>query len=330
MLWRELNDIKQHWSFIQEQSQQWGAFLQTPAWAQFLQRQGNTTKALGCYEQDKLVGIAQLTRINLPGNLSYWFAPKGPIFTVSKKIDNKKRYIEELIEFLQEKKLVFVRLESTEKVGGAQHTKDVNPRATTIVDLVGNYEKVLAAMHEKTRYNIRLAERKGLSFRWGNAEDFKNFWDLLQATAVREKFRTHTVGHYRSLLELFGTVPITTKELACRLGLVEYDGQVLAANLIVIANGFATYLHGASSREHREYMAPYLLHGSIIQDLIKAQVKTYDLWGIEPEAGGLPNWSGFTRFKLGFGGQRYESVGTFDYPNRKLLYYLYRLGRRVR
>lgn len=329
-MWRELNDQSAQWNFLQAQSFIWGAFLQSPAWGDFLRQENLTTKTLGYFESNKIVGLAQLVRLPLTRGLYYWFAPKGPVFAASKTPEEKNIIQKELIDCLGDKKNIFTKLESELASPRAVLAKDVNPRATTIVNLLPGYSDILESMHEKTRYNIRLAERKGLVWRWGGVKDFEIFWGLLKATAKRENFRPHSEQHYRLLLSMFVNEPLTTKTMASRLVLVEKNGEPLAASLIVISNKQATYLHGASSREHRELMAPYLLHAGTLRELIDSGCQTYDFWGIEPVQGDKPSWSGFTRFKLGFGGQRYESLGARDYPNNKPMYYLYRLAKSLR
>ncbi|MBU4142976.1 peptidoglycan bridge formation glycyltransferase FemA/FemB family protein, partial [Patescibacteria group bacterium] len=117
------------------------------------------------------------------------------------------------------------------------------------------------------------------------------------------------------------------------LFVAEYEGKVIAANIVVIFGSRATYLHGATSSEHREVMAPHLLQWEQIKYAKSQGCAEYDFWGIVNEhtldkRG--QSWEGFTRFKRGFGGQEVNYVGYWDYPLDKLWYFLYRLVQKFR
>ncbi|MDZ4229696.1 MAG: peptidoglycan bridge formation glycyltransferase FemA/FemB family protein [Candidatus Veblenbacteria bacterium] len=330
MPWRELADEALVWEFVRSLAPRPGLFLQSPAWSRFQQELGNVTKVLGWFDGAQLIGLSSLSWRRLPLGWGYWCCSKGPVWQTGVTPQAQAAALLQLYTALRAPKTLFVRLEPEFPPPAARRTIDGEPRATTVVDLSCSEAELFARMHEKTRYNIRLAERKGLTFRWGDLQEFAGFWSLLQETARRERFRTHNTAHYRTLLELFGAVPFSTPELACRLGLVEYQGELLAASLVVICNRQVTYLHGASSRTHHELMAPHLLHGAALRQLQAAGCVTYDLWGIQPPDGSLSAWVGFTRFKLGFGGESVESPGTFDYPLARLSYLLYGIIRRLR
>ncbi|HLD86389.1 MAG TPA: peptidoglycan bridge formation glycyltransferase FemA/FemB family protein [Patescibacteria group bacterium] len=327
MPWREVSDEKAQWEFVRSLSARPGLFLQTPAWAKFQRALGQKTVLLGWFENEDLTGIASFVWRSLPLGWGYWLCSKGPLF--SSQASQTKALVE-LYKFLRATKVLFLRLEPDQAPLQGRRTIDDDPKATTVVDLSASAEQLFARMHEKTRYNIRLAERKGLTFHWGGVNEFGRFWSLLKATARRENFHTHTPDHYRTMLELFGNEPLATPALACRLGLVEYQGELLAVSLVVACNQQATYLHGASSRKHHELMAPHLLHGAAMRELKSAGCLSYDLWGIQPQDGSLKSWAGFTRFKLGFGGQRFESPGTFDFPLSGWAYAGYGALRRFR
>lgn len=330
MPWRELDSESQHWRFIATLPFSSGLFLQSPAWALFQKKQSRESLCLGWWQGNELRGVAVLVRYHLPFGYWYWFVPKGPRFISSVTPQETLQAYAELSQLGGKSASIFIRLEPAIKPVKFFRAREVNPRATSVVNLLPAWDKILANMHEKTRYNMRLAMRKGLKFRWGGLNDFAKFWQLLKTTASREKFRTHEANHYRSMLELFNEAPLETPELACRMGLVEWSGKLLAASLIVVCNKHATYLHGASSREQRELMAPYLLHGEAMCLLKEAGCQSYDLWGVQPKDGSLKKWAGFTRFKLGWGGNYCEEPGTFDYALRPWPYFAYRLLRNLK
>ncbi len=329
-MWGEVLSQEEHWNFILSQPARSGLFLQTPAWLQFQEYSGNKARVLAYRLNNQVTGLCLLVRSGLPAGFHYWFAPKGPIFNSELGTDEQNKALRSLSDYLKQDRSLFLRLEPRFKLEKIKKVKDVNPRATAIVDLARDFSEVLSGMHEKTRYNMRLAERKGLKFRWGGAGDFKNFWQLLQATAGREGFSTHQSRHYEGMLELFGQEPLTTDKIACRLALVEHQNKLLAASLVVADNKQVTYLHGASSRDHKELMAPYLLHGLTMRLVQEAGCLSYDMWGVQPRDGSLSSWSGFSRFKMGWGGTYFEEPGTFDEIFRSLPYVMYKIARRFR
>lgn len=326
-MWSEVLSQQEHWNFILSQPSRSGVFLQTPAWVDYQKFLGNDVKVLSYNSASKITGICVLVRSVLPAGFYYWFIPKGPVFRTSLSANEQSKALADLFDYFKKDRGIFLRLEPLFRPEAVKKIKDVNPRATTIIDLVPDFSVILSNMHEKTRYNMRLAERKGLKFRWGEEADLKNFWQLLQTTAQRERFSTHKFNHYQGMFGLFGKEPLNTNKVASRLALVEYKNQLLAASLVLIVNKQATYLHGASSREHRELMAPYLLHGETMRLLKEAGCVNYDMWGVQPKDGSISKWSGFSRFKLGWGGKYFEDPGTFDFIINQLPYLVYKMAR---
>jgi len=188
---------------------------------------------------------------------------------------------------------------------------DVQPRQTIVLDLKKSMADILAAMHPKTRYNIRLAEKKGLKVVLGKEGDLPDFWRLMTATSGRDGFRLHDQKHYEYLLQAKNFI---------YLFFAEYKGQKIATALMSIFEGQATYLHGGSDYEKRHLMAPYLLQLEMIKKAQAEHAKIYDFYGISEE-----KWPGVTRFKQGFQGETRSYAGTFDVIFRPAMYNVYRL-----
>lgn len=308
---------------------QGGGFLQSWEWGEFQRKAGAEVVRV----QDAGTGaMAQLMRRRLPLGQRYWYCPRGPIGALPG-----------LVQVPEIAKGVFLRFEPPKldpavAIGMAASLKvaDVQPGQTLVVDLTREPEALLAAMHEKWRYNIRLAERKGVrvyAAAAGDGSALDVFWDLLNETTERDRFRAHGKDHYRLLLETLSGDPASdgrTKPVA-RLVFAAHDGKVLAANLMVYFGTTATYLHGASSRERREVMAPHLLHWTAMTQAKAMGYADYDFWGVAPEKAGPEHpWAGITRFKRGFGGRYVAYPGTYDLPVKRFWYTLYRLARRAR
>jgi lipid II:glycine glycyltransferase (peptidoglycan interpeptide bridge formation enzyme) len=201
--------------------------------------------------------------------------------------------------------------------GQISKTIDVQPSRTLILDLAKSEEELLNNMHQKTRYNIRLAEKKGVKIIKGDINQFENFWQLTGETSQRDKFRLHSRNYYHKMLEI--------DKNFIKLFLAEYDNKIIAANIVSFFGDTATYLHGASSNKYRNVMAPHLLQWHCIKLAKEQGYKYYDFSGIDEN-----KWPGLTRFKKGFGGSVFEYPGTFDLVFDKKWYGIYKLIRRLR
>lgn len=193
--------------------------------------------------------------------------------------------------------------------------RTVQPRTTLWIDLQPDEETILARMHQKWRYNVRLAGRKGVVVREGGEQDLRAFGVLMQATGQRNAFGVHTPGYYRRFWELFAPQGYVALLLA------EHEGEPLAALMVAQAAGKAYYLYGASGNDDRNLMPNHLLQWEAMRWARTRGCTAYDLWGV-PDAVGLdpeapiPDpptelW-GVWRFKRGFGGQVVRYCGAWD------------------
>lgn len=201
---------------------------------------------------------------------------------------------------------------------------NIQPPRTIIVDLKGSEDEILARMKQKTRYNIRLAEKKGVTVRtW---EDIESFHEMMLVTGGRDGFGVHSLEYYRRAYEL-----LHPKQMG-ELLLAEYQGKSLAA-LFVAQNGKrAYYLYGASTDEERNRMPTYLLQWEAMKWAKARGCEEYDLWGVpdEDEATLEANFEqrhdglwGVYRFKRGFGGELKRAAQALDRVYNPLLYWAY-------
>ncbi len=179
-------------------------------------------------------------------------------------------------------------------------------------------------MHQKWRYNIRLAARKEVTVRVGGAADFDLYDSLSTVTGERDAFATRPRGYYEDVWRTF-------QPERSRLFVAEYQGRALAAIIVVRVGNTAVYLYGASSNEERNRMPNHALQWEAIRWAKSEGCQGYDFWGIPPEVpldgeveeigeGGL--WGVF-RFKQGFGGKVVKYPGAFDFPYSRLGYLAY-------
>jgi lipid II:glycine glycyltransferase (peptidoglycan interpeptide bridge formation enzyme) len=207
----------------------------------------------------------------------------------------------------------------------------IQPQSSIVIDISGDEDSILAAMKQKTRYNIRLAQRKGVAIRQGSEADLPTFYHLSRLTAARDGFGIHSPAYYQAAYHLFSPD-------RCVLLMAEFKGEPLAALMVFRQGCDAYYFYGASSNTHRNLMASYLIQWAAIGWAKSQGCARYDLWGIPNadiatletkftrHAGGL--W-GVYRFKRGFSGQIVRSVGAYDYVYNRPLYRLYKLRRNI-
>ena len=208
----------------------------------------------------------------------------------------------------------------------------IQPRRTLVVDLDAEPETILARMKQKTRYNIRLAGRKGVTVRCGDVGDLSGFYRLMEDTSRRDRFAVHSQAYYEAVHRLF--VPAGWG----RLLLAEHDGRLLAGLVVVALGDTACYLYGASADEGRELMPSYLLQWEAMVWARERGCRAYDLWGVPDEdesaleaqfaerSDGL--W-GVYRFKRGFGGRLVRTVGAWDLVLAPARYWLYNVALRL-
>lgn len=213
--------------------------------------------------------------------------------------------------------------------------KEIQPRHTSVVDLTRDEATLLGAMHQKTRYNIRLAERHGVRVRVSeDPADIHLFYSLLKKTTAREHFYGHEERYYETQMRIFGTngrIKIVIAEKSAQGGpAMGGEGIVrpIAALVIALYGTKAVYLHGASDYAYRNAMAPYLAQWEAIKMAKAAGMLTYDLWGIAPEGTRHERaWGGITRFKRGFGGREIAYVTPRDFVFKPFVYRAYNMTR---
>lgn len=311
---------KEQWNnFVAEQKQ--SQFLQSWEWGELAQKESGKIWRVGIEENGKLIATATLIKKKVLG-FNYWFCPRGPI--VSYEVESYKviKFLFEEIKRISKKEGgVFLRYEPQVLIHDSlfliQKTISIEPNKTSIIDLNKTEDEILNNMHQKTRYNIRLAEKKGVKIREGDIEDFDGFWRIMKDTVDRDGFRLHSQEHYQKIFEL-------DKDFV-KLFLAEYNGKIIAAVLSIFFGDMITYVHGASANENRNVMAPYLLHWHIIRRGKARGYKYYDLNGVDEK-----KWPGVTRFKMGFGGEITEYPGTFDLVFNQAWYNVYKILRIIR
>lgn len=306
-------------------------FLQTWPWGDFQQAIGRRIWRLGAFAHQQLVGSALVISHELLFGKTYLYCPRGPVADSPAALRALAQAIRDLG---RETDAMYVKIdpglyrfadELREVLNGFQEGTTLQPQQTSVINVEQPPETLLATLHPKTRYNIRLAEKKGVTVRWsGAASDLEVFLRLMHATAGRQGIRLHSDSYYRLL---FSTL---NKAGMAELILGEYNGAVRAAHLVVWHGQTATYLHGGSDDIHKEAMVPYLLQWQTIVTANQRGVRDYDLWGVAPDDSPTHRWAGITRFKRGFGGRDIAFPSAFNAVLQPQWYQAYRLAKRIR
>lgn len=324
-----------------------GGILQTTNWARLKSRFGWTSERIWVRRDGRLVAGAQvLFRAAALGMVRVGYIPHGPL--VDWQDDEQVAVLLNQLDFAAySHRAGLVKLEPLlwqsempaeewralcDRHGLVIAADTIQPPRTLVVDLRPDEEQILLNMKQKTRYNVRLAERKEVTVREGSAADISTFNGLMAITAERDRFGVHEPRYYEAAYQLFAP------EQAA-LFIAEYAGTPLAAIMVFAHGPRAAYLYGASSDEERQRMPAYALQWAAMRWAKARGCTEYDLWGV-PDADeetleaefmersdGL--W-GVYRFKRGFGGELKRTVGAADRVYSGLLYRLYqwRRGRR--
>lgn len=301
-----------------------GGLFQSEEWRRFQESAGFKTIR---FRSENLEGRAVFHSLPFAGG--YLYFPRGPLFfsTERKKIDESVLALKELGK---KEKVNWIRIEPQDdevadffsgRNDVRKSPRDTQPREIFSIDISSPEETLLSRMKQKTRYNIRLAEKKGVKVIVSNDEKYKqSFLRLVVETADRKIISPHPRHYYE---KFFSSFPEGTLSLF----IAEYGQEVIAANLLAIYGNTAYYLHGGSSDRHRDVMAPYLLQWEQIRFAKEKGATKYDFGGIKTDENseGKSGWAGITRFKQGFDPKQ-ESIffpGTYDIVINKKRYLLY-------
>ena len=299
--------------------------LQTGAW-------GELKSAFG-WQVERIIGNdcgAQILFRSLPGGFSLGYIPKGPVG------DLWSNLMPEIDSLCHEHKTIFLKIEPDIWGESDPHllfqdknwvrSHPIQPRRTILIPIGEIEEQILAAMKQKTRYNIHLAQKKGISVRVGDNLDI--YQKMMTITGKRDGIGVHVQAYYQKAYDLFHSIG------KCDLLFAYYGEQPLAGIMVFTQGTTAWYLYGASTDNERNRMPTYLLQWEAIRWAKSHGCLEYDLWGIpDLEEEELENefsakksheglW-GVYRFKRGFGGNFKRSAGAWDRVYYPALYQLY-------
>ncbi|OGD83727.1 hypothetical protein A3A54_02000 [Candidatus Curtissbacteria bacterium RIFCSPLOWO2_01_FULL_39_62] len=309
--------------------------VQSWEWGEFRRKTGLDVVRLGHFEGDHLEEGYQLTfhKVPLfPKKIGYF--PKGPM--------PNTRMIAALKEEAKSKNAAFIKLEPNVVLASEKGEKDIiadfknfglipskKPLFTKwnfLIDLTKSEDSLLAAMHPKTRYNIKVAQRYGVEVKDSTDEiDFDIYLKLYFETTKRQKYFGHTPQYHKLVWETLMPAGMA------RVLMARYRGKPLVAWMLLNFKDTLYYPYGGSSLEHKEVMASNLIAWEAIRLGKNMGLKVFDMWGaLSPKVTEKDPWYGFHKFKAGYGGLHVEYVGTYDLILNNALYKSLNMADRMR
>jgi len=303
-------------------TQKHSQFLQSWEWGEFQEKVSGIVWRIGVVRGGRLFASAKIIKKQLPMGKSYFYCARGPVFRGGNWDDEVGKVLfEEIKRLAADEGVMFLRFDPIFSVVEFDmplvKTIDVQPSKTWVLNLNATEEEIMKNMHQKTRYNIKLAEKKGVKIVEAGPERFEEFWQLMSQTSERDEFNLHGRSYYQAMLDL--------DKNFLKLFFAEYKGKPIVANIMTFFGDAATYIHGGSANEDRDVMAPHLLQWHCIKLAKSLGIKYYDFHGINES-----QWPGVTKFKQGFGGREIDYPGTFDLVYDESWYSVYKMVRKVR
>ena len=227
---------------------------------------------------------------------------RGPIPT--------KTMLSDLKKIAKENNLIFIKLEPFVKKdskftkllisSGATPGKTLFTPTSFWIDLTRSEEELLKSFHQKTRYNIRYSERKGVIVEEDNSDKaFDRYIELMRETVERQGFYAHSEKYHRLMWQTL------KKARIAHLLVAKHEGKIMTTWILFKSKDFLYYPYGASTFDDKNLQANSAMMWAAIKFGKKNKLKTFDLWGRE-------EGKGFTRFKEGFNPEVVKFLGTWD------------------
>lgn len=291
-VWLQKTDPKNLWQSVE--------------WKVLQERLGREVRVYICQQEQSVLASALVVIDRTSFGLSTWDIPRGPITSGNTMAIEK--LLQKIATEAKANKALSLTLSATEPLalGDTWHTsgRHVFPEATRFLDLTLSTEELLAQMKPKGRYNIRVAERDGVTIR--SSTDSSGFATLAQKTAARDGFKAHSAKYYQTFLQSLPGAFLLYADVA--------SAPEPIAGLIGVVHGTSgTYYYGASDHRYRAFMAPYALQWHAMQHSKAQGCTQYDLFGVAPEGSPQHPWQQVSEFKAKFGG------ATLNYPAEQLL-----------
>ncbi len=321
------------------------SLLQTSQWAEVKARMGWKAfpkiwkRADGIPEAAALILKRPISLGPIRTGMSFLYVPRGPLMDWNDD-GLLERVMSDLESFCREQRALFIKidpdiptlfgepgseetrvnpaglklLDSYQKRGWVHSPQQIQFANSVWINTERSEEELLAGMKQRTRYKVRLAEKKGVVVRRGTPDDFEPIADLYAQTSARDGFLIRDKSYYLDVWQRFYSAGMLTPLIA------EVEEQMVAAVMIFVTGDTARYVYGMSGPDHREKMPNYLLQWEAIKLAKEKGCKTYDLWGAPDEFTDSDRMWGVYQFKRGLGGEVVITPGAWDLPLQKTGY----------
>ena len=325
-------------------------FLQTSDWAKIKSELGwcasymiwkskSESIVAGAMILEKTVGTNKF-----PFKLSIQYIPRGPLLDWN-NTPLVQEVLEDIENYSRQKKVIFTKIDPEVLCEGEfesendipvstmgsknkelllkrnwnYSTSQIQFENTVWIDLTQSEEQILSKMKQKTRYNMRLSEKKGVKIRVAKKDEYESIYKLYAETSIRDNFVIRSQEYYLQMWKAFSEKNI------CEVLIAEYEGNIIAGLILYYFGDKAYYIYGMSANVHRNLMPTYLLQWEAIKKAKLRGKKIYDLWGAPTNLDESDPMWGVYKFKLGLGGEFVQTIGAWDFSSRKILNNLYEI-----
>jgi peptidoglycan pentaglycine glycine transferase (the first glycine) len=321
------------------QTQEWGEIKSAGGWKPIPRVWNNE---LGEVEAAALILERELKIGPIKTGLKVQYIPRGPLMDWT-NTNLRKRVIKDIQDFARTQRAILIKIDpevllgtgvpGTEdgidlktgpdvmnelmEFGWVYSTEQIQFKNSVILDLEPDEDFLLSRMKQKTRYNIRLSQKKGTVIRKAEVDDLHNLYKMYVETSVRDGFVIRGEAYYQNVWRTFMTARLCTGLIA------DVDGETVAGIILFHFGGRSWYLYGMSKDSHREKMPNYLLQWEAMRMLKADGCTEYDLWGAPDVFDETDSMWGVFRFKEGLGGKVIRTIGAWDYAPNKWAYQIY-------
>lgn len=330
---------KQDWNrFLVENN---GSFLQSFEWGEFQKSLNKKVWRLAIRQDDKIFLIAQIIKETFPFlNKSLLYLPFGPTFSAEFTEDNPLKvvsntatqkkiqlFLEKTKQIAKQEDAIFLLIESLirityetwpRKFVVCDSQKRIQPQKVLILDLKNTENEIFNNIARGTRYNIRLAQRRGVKI-ISDKTKIEKFYNLLKQTSERQKFSIYPKQYFEKLIDIKGS------NFKTELFLAEYNSKIVSGIIMAFFNKAAISLHSASDYNYRQLKANSLLRWHTILQAKNQGCEKYDFWGIDEK-----KWPGLTYHKKTFGGAEFIYPKSMDIVFQKNWHKIYKAIKKLK
>ncbi len=336
--WLDKGDRQKFNSFICSHSK--GHAMQLWEWGDIKERTGWKPWRLILESEGEILAAVTILARKLPFfKAPIFYCPRGPVVNIA-DTERLTAIFQAIGELAKKEKAVLLKIDPDipktnqeltdylhnggfRQVDKGKNFEGVQPKFVFRLNISADEETLLANMHQKTRYNVRLAMKKGVNIRIGTRKDLSEFYRVLKETTERDNFLVRSYSYFEDLYDTL--VPAGFAQLF----IGEYEGKIVAGTLAFLTGDKAWYIYGASSNSYRNVMPNYLIQWEMIRWAKTKGCTLYDFRGVSGDLNEENPLYGLYKFKRGFNGEFTEFIGEWDFVYRPFMYSLWKIAEKI-